>query len=360
MRPKQLFNDLQNNFSDIIYSGLMVNDEMKYDNFKGEYDADEYESIVSRLYFIAMDLSKNIQYFITQYREGKYLYFLKVTTNLWLFIFCESDSFAKLHFYIQFLLSDTSLELEEEHEHSESTIDELNSAKRIQELMLPDLDQALKAFSDYHHWDKPKDTIGGDFYWTKNLRDETWIVVGDCTGHGMEGALSSVSIMSILNQVFTKQISPHMLIKSVHQGLNDIQKQKLTDGYGIGCEMMAMHFNHKTNELTYSGTGLPLYHFSDGNVKQHRTKSAGFIPEIVIKYLRSRKLILNPGDGIFTHSDGLIDQLDTTGRRIRRKNVLKALREVGTVNDQNTKELLERHKGDEPQTDDIISLFVKI
>jgi len=361
MKPENFFQEVHNNFQDIIYSGLVVDSEIKFDQMAESIDKDDHEALIMRLYFIALDPEKDIKYFINQYDEGKYLYFLKLEEGNWLFILSENQSFAKIHFFIQFLISDSPLELEEETEQPTEQEEKINSARRIQELLLPSIGLLNKDFKRCELIYSPQDMVGGDFYWTKSLKKATWIILGDCTGHSMEGALASVSVMSIINQIFKPDLSPHLIIKKIHQSLKDIQLQQPELGYGIGCEMMVMRIDHDKKELAYSGTGFPLYKWSkQGNLRMYRTKSASVAPEKVVKYIRTRRMKLNAGDNLFSHSDGITDQLSEKGRTLSRRGLIRALCEHGAIEEDHIKRVIKKHQGDAPQTDDMVGLILEI
>lgn len=361
MKPTKFFKELKANFSDILYTGLVVNDEIKFDEIKAELDKENHEALIMRLYFLALDPEKEIKYFINQYEEQKYLYIFKIEKGVWLFILSENKSFAKLHFFIQYLLSEAVLDLKVEDEAKEGQLtQEVQSAKRIQKLLLPNPENGLKQFESYSLWYQPKDDVGGDFYWIKKDRNATWVVVGDCTGHSFEGAMASVSVISILNQVYDSKFAPHKLIKEMHKSLDNIQNQNLILGYGIGCEMIVMKFDHINKELHYSGTGLPLYVLSNDNVRVQKTKKIALDPHRMLRYLRSKKLSFKDGDAFFTHSDGLTDQFNPLGKRIQSKGLLRYLKLDYTGQKEALKLFLNNHRKDEPQTDDIVSLFVTV
>ncbi len=362
MRPQQLFNELNNNFTGIQYSGLVIEDEIQHATLVAGLDPDDHEALIMRLYFIAMDPEKNITYFINQYGVDKYLYFIKVKEGVWLFILSNNRSFAKLHFYVKFLLSDNQLALDEPDQiEVEFKDDKLDSAKRIQDLLLPNLDQTLKHFNAFELVYLPRDVVGGDFYWTRSDKDVTWIAVGDCTGHSLEGALASVSVMSILNQIYQRDMKPHWMIKGLHQSLANMQNQALTEGYGIGCELLVIRLDHKTGELTYSGTGMPLYHLNpEGKLKVTHTKSANLDPARVVKYIRTRKLAVAKKDTLLIHSDGIKDQLSPKGKRFTNRNLIRSLFVGNELNMTGLHEALVAHQGNERQTDDIVALKLTV
>ncbi|MBC6410664.1 MAG: SpoIIE family protein phosphatase [Ekhidna sp.] len=363
MKAQKFFSEVRSNFTDILYSGMILNSEIKLDKIDSNLDPDDHEALVMRLYFLAANPEKEILHLINQYEEEKYLYMMKVSKDVWIFILSRNKSFAKFHFYVKFLLVESKLEYSPEEEirlPEKEESEKIASAKRIQDMILPDLNETLSKFRLHEFFYQPQDVIGGDWYWIKNEIDETWIVIGDCTGHSVEGALASISIISILNQVYNKDLSPHMLIKYLYKSLEDIQKQQIEKGYGIGCELIVMKFNHKINEMIYSGTGLPLYYLSKGKLKFNPTRKAILNTQKILRYLRSRKIRMKQGDAIFTHSDGLADQFGTNGKKFNKRTLMSILSDQDSPTLSGIIEAFKNHKGNEPQTDDIVSLFLKI
>jgi serine phosphatase RsbU (regulator of sigma subunit) len=219
------------------------------------------------------------------------------------------------------------------------------------------MNEALKIYKKGYFWYQPKDGVGGDFYWSARTKTHQWLVIGDCTGHSMEGALASVSVLSILQQVFRADMNPHHLIKEVHQGLKNIQKQDLLEGYGIGCEMIVIRTDLKDKSVKYSGTGLPLYTIEGDKITPHKTKKSSLDPDRVVKFVRSRALKLETGAGVFTHCDGLIDQIGSNGKRLRTVTLLDSIRKEGAVNERSIQQHFDRWRGNEVQTDDVVCLY---
>ena len=79
--------------------------------------------------------------------------------------------------------------------------DSIEYAKMIQETILPSDSEMSDALKDYFLISKPRDIVGGDFYWMKTYKDHFLLVVGDCTGHGVPGALMTTSVISMLNHI---------------------------------------------------------------------------------------------------------------------------------------------------------------
>jgi hypothetical protein len=360
MKPNHFIAELRSNFSDINGVGFIVNDEISNSQLDGSVDADDFEGLVMRLYFLTMDPEKEIKFFVNQYEEGQFLYLLKVTESIWFFTLSRNSNFAKFHFYIKYLLSDLEPDFVNEQavEAKKLVDDSLASARRIQSLLLPDMKAATSIFNDSYFYFSPKDEVGGDFYWANRTKTHQWFVIGDCTGHSVEGALASVSVLSIMKQVFNSNMNPHMLIKEVHNGLKNIQRQDILGGYGIGCEMIVLKIDIKNHTVKYSGTGIPLYVMGEG-IKVNKTKRSSIAPDRTIKFLRTRTLKLSEGEGIFTHSDGLTDQFGVNGKRLMKSGLIKSINEHNGVNHESIQQTFEKWRGKEEQTDDVVFFYLK-
>lgn len=360
MKPRKFINQLSQNFEEILSVGFVVDSELKDFKNYSQLDSDHIEGLVMRLYFLGQDPEKHIKFFINQYTENRYLYLIKITEDVWLFVLSQDSNFAKLHFFIKYMLSDVNLTFDdtEEEKVGKLTVDEekLMSAKRIQDLLLPDLNHHLSQFPVKHLFYKPKDIVGGDFYWARKTKTHQWLVIGDCTGHSVEGALGSVSVMSILNQVFQPDMDPHNLIKELHNGLNNMQSQDIVDGYGIGCELMVIKYEPQSQKIKYSSNGLQMYVVTD-RVKVFKTKKSSFDPVRVLKFIRSRTINLDKNTAIFTHSDGLPDQLSENGKKLKNSAIKELLVQKGGGPEM--EHLFESWKGNEIQTDDVVSLYLK-
>ncbi len=71
-------------------------------------------------------------------------------------------------------------------------LDSIQYASRIQRAVLPDPAQLSRLTREIFLIWEPRDLVGGDFYWFQPVRDGYVIFVGDCTGHGVPGALMTL------------------------------------------------------------------------------------------------------------------------------------------------------------------------
>jgi len=86
-----------------------------------------------------------------------------------------------------------------------SVHDSLNYSKLIQDAMLPKKEHFSAAFKEHFILFKPKDIVSGDFYWLHQDGDEIIYAVGDCTGHGVPGAMVSMVCHEALNKAVKRR-----------------------------------------------------------------------------------------------------------------------------------------------------------
>jgi hypothetical protein len=77
----------------------------------------------------------------------------------------------------------------EAHESIKSSID---YASYIQSAMLNKKPNLSEFVDDSFIFYKPKDVVGGDFYWYTKAENKLLIAAADCTGHGVPGAFLTV------------------------------------------------------------------------------------------------------------------------------------------------------------------------
>jgi hypothetical protein len=162
----------------------------------------------------------------------------------------------------------------------EETISEVqgsyNYAQHIQETYLPEGLFIRECFPDSFILFKPKDIVSGDFYFFSKKDNLITFAAGDCTGHGIPGALLSTLGYGITNQAVNEimltepsEILQHLYSK-VHRFLRKGESgMMVTDDMDIALCTLEL----KTGILTYSGVGNPIYIVSRGELNEHKAKN---------------------------------------------------------------------------------------
>jgi len=257
----------------------------------------------------------------------------------------------------------------------EETISEVqgsyNYAHHIQKTFLPDDLFVRECFPDSFVLFKPKDIVGGDFYFFSQKGNQIVFAAADCTGHGIPGALLSTIGYGITDQAVNElnitnppEILQH-LYSRVHRFLRwDEEETGLSDDMDI----VLCNFDLRTNILAYSSVRIPFYHVRDGKVLEYYPKnySTNSVENGDFQFL-SEKIQLKRGDNIYLCSDGYTDQFGGLSHkkylRSRFKSFILSIQEFSMPeqNDRLYQEIEQwRENNDEDQTDDILVIGIRV
>lgn len=147
--------------------------------------------------------------------------------------------------------------------------DSIDYAKLIQETILPSGDELSTAFSENFVIWQPRDTVGGDFYWLKKFDDGLLLVLADCTGHGVPGALMTMVVHSMLNHIIedTDHTNPAAILEELDRRLNQSftsdDRGNLRPGLDVAVVFVAMDKN-----VTFCGAKLSLIILDEHGVRE--------------------------------------------------------------------------------------------
>lgn len=201
-------------------------------------------------------------------------------------------------------------ELQERQQHIKQSID---YASLIQQSTLPQEADMLDAFAEHFVIWKPRDTVGGDFYWMhKTATGIVYFAVIDCTGHGVPGALMSMTVYSLLNHIIKDDglNEPAEILQSLHREISFALHQDKEHTQQDGVEISLLKISPES--LVFCGAGLHLLYHSNATegIIQIRGDKRG------LGGLRWRsELELNehtiphkPGMTVYLYTDGIVDQ----------------------------------------------------
>lgn len=264
-------------------------------------------------------------------------------------------------------LAQRTRELAEKNKDITSSIE---YAKRIQQAILPPLDEIRKHLPDTFILYLPKDIVSGDFYWFGEKDDKLVIAAADCTGHGVPGALMSMIGHNLLNQIVLEQgiTQPATVLNHLNSMVQTVLKQGIsnidtTDGMDIA--LCTIHKN--TNELEYAGAYRPLVMVRDGStIKLDADKKPiGGSQMGLERTFKNHTHKLHKGDTVYIFSDGYADQFGgPSSKKFMLKRFIDKLLEIsGQAADAQEKQLLDtiqNWKGANEQVDDILVIGISI
>lgn len=256
--------------------------------------------------------------------------------------------------------------------------DSISYAERIQRSTLPPIATLQSVFPQSFVMYKPKDIIGGDFYWFERVRkgnNEFLIIAcGDCTGHGVPGAIMSIMGSNQLTNIvyYQNYIDPRKIIsrldKVIKFELQSDSKQSSRDGMEIGICVIDLD----TLRLEFTGVGIPLRIVKAGSRKLEIYKSprqmvGGMEGDEQQVHSQMRKVVvqLDPKDRVFLSSDGFQDQFGgADDKKFLSRNFNKLLEESSRFRIDEQWGLLERRFSEwsknTSQTDDVCVLGFEV
>lgn len=199
--------------------------------------------------------------------------------------------------------------------------DSISYAERIQRSTLPPIGTLQSVFPESFVTYKPKDIIGGDFYWFERVRrgnNEFMIIAcGDCTGHGVPGAIMSIMGSNQLTNIvyYQNYLDPKKIISRLDKVIK-FELQRDTDEVNRdGMEIGICVIDLDTLKMEFAGAGIPLRLMKHGSdeltiIKSPRQMVGGIEgdEQEVHAQLTKEEIQLDVKDRIFLSSDGYQDQ----------------------------------------------------
>jgi len=196
----------------------------------------------------------------------------------------------------------------------EELIDSIYYTKRIQVALLPRVERIKPHFADFMILYKPKEILSGDFYWFANVNGYSFLIVADCTGHGIPGAFMTVIGNDLLNHIVKEErtFSPKDILKRLDEELlKTLQQQEgyETENISDGMDMAICRINKKENEICFAGAKRPLFVVNEQGIKEIKGSRYGIGGiSSTEKIFEEHYLLANNQDTFYMSSDGFTDQ----------------------------------------------------
>ena len=253
-------------------------------------------------------------------------------------------------------------------EQNKRLADNTYYAQRIENLLLPSKQELNNLFGKHFIYYKPKNIVGGDFYWATETNEKTIMVCADCTGHGVSGAFMSVLGISILNNIVKeRKISKvNLILESLRAQIIDALISSELNIVRDGIDIAVIAIDKLNNKVSYVGANSPIIHFHNEqlNFKKGMKQSLGGADENHKEYV-VEEFDYQIGDMIYMFTDGYQNQFGGDqdkkflGKRLR--NLLSRIHNLPIEEqEQLTKHTIEDWMKTSKQTDDILVLGLKL
>jgi PAS domain S-box-containing protein len=233
-------------------------------------------------------------------------------------------------------------------------------SKRIQDALIAHQNLAKNVFAESFVFYKPKDIVGGDFYFTYKVDDNVIFGVADCTGHGVPGAMVSLLCMTFIESAinYFKLLRPRSILGKVNALLVEnlvSENHTVSDGMDVAiCTL-----DTKTSSLYFSGANSKVL-FIGNEGSQIISGNPRPVGHWVDDYVNFEEKVIDvkSGDKLYLYSDGLPDQFGgEKGKKLKYSKFHSILESSSQLYADEQKEHIAQFTkdwmGDEDQLDDI-------
>lgn len=276
--------------------------------------------------------------------------------------------------YSQKKKSNREITLQKEiiEQKNKEIVDSINYAKRIQDSLLPSLQDIRKSFPDSFVFYRPRDIVSGDFYWYAQSGDRVYIAAADCTGHGVPGSLVSMIGFNFLNQLVNESgvLDPGEILNQLHQKIaTTLNKESAGEMRDVrdGMDIALLCVNRATREVTFSGAVRPLYYCDEEGMKTIRSGmySIGGIKSLTEEPFVSHTVKTKGKAMFYLFSDGYADQFGgPQGKKFKMKKLQEMLQSIAHKPMEDQRSEIETSflswMGPHEQVDDVCVIGVRV
>jgi len=214
---------------------------------------------------------------------------------------------------------------------NEKILSSINYAKRIQDVLLPSAEKMETIFPHSFVLYRPRDVVSGDFYWSEKIDDKRFLVVADCTGHGVPGALMAMLGIQAFSGLVLRwgRSRPSEILTEVDARIRQMLQQKSGKNRdGMDAALIAL--DDETGTLEYAGAKVPLIFIANGSATRVKAnvKPIGGHAEKHKGAYTNHMFAQAEIDAFYLFSDGYQDQMGgPEGRKFMSKR-FRSLLEV--------------------------------
>lgn len=211
----------------------------------------------------------------------------------------------------------------------------------------------------------PHSVVSGDFIWADILREKTYILFGDCTGHGVSASLLTVMVNSLISQRLQPSKSLIQIMSKLRDDIILQTSQDSNEGINVGLDGALLSIDNVKNELEFCGANIPIYIQRAKELKEYSPNRFSLSLEgNNLENFESQIISLQDGDVIYIASDGIRDQFGgEKGKKLKKKGFENLLNKtIEQPFDQRInfiKSFMRTWKGDNFQVDDQSFLVVE-
>lgn len=246
---------------------------------------------------------------------------------------------------------------------------DIRYASRIQHAILPGIEFINKNMHEYFILHQPKNHVSGDFYWVSCRGNKKIVAVGDCTGHGLSGALMHMLSSAYLNEIISN--GNFETASDILERLRDYIMRSLNQTGELGetqdgLDIALCIIDCENKKLQFAGANNPVYVIKNKELTEIKGNRMPVGIHINFdKPFTNHTVDLESNDQIYLFSDGYADQFGgSRGKKFRYRQFKELLVDISHKPMNIQKEILnnvhDKWRGSLEQIDDILVFGIKI
>lgn len=301
---------------------------------------------------------------VPPFYKAKWFLYLIVSFILFSFFlisYLRNKSLQKNKVLLEKIIKERTAEIKEQREE---LLDSINYAERLQRAIFVGQETLSHELPNSFIYYKPKDKISGDFFWIGKLKEHIVVFAGDCTGHGVPGAMLSIIGTSLLNKIVYEELilDPGEILTRLNylffQQLN-LKESNIRDG--MDASVLVLNNNNKN--VMFAGAKQDLVFIINNQIKVIKAQRIS-IGENETNHFQTTHLDYSPNRTFYLSSDGIKDQFGgNQNKKFSSARLKKLLLENHTqpFNEQakTISSTIKDWRGEIVQTDDILVIGLK-
>lgn len=251
-------------------------------------------------------------------------------------------------------------------EKSQSLIENISFAKTIQDAFESKAIQVIREKYEVQYLNNPHSIVSGDFIWSSEAEDgRTFVLFGDCTGHGVSASMVAVMVNSLIAQRLTTEKSLSGIMDALRDDIITLTSQELKYGVNVGLDAALVALDKKNSQLEFCGANISVYIERNYELKEYRGNRFSLSLEgSKLESFIAQNINLEDGDVIYIASDGIRDQFGgEQNKKLKRIGFEELLNSTSKVpfnkRAEHIDSFIKKWQGDNYQVDDQSILCIK-
>jgi len=247
-------------------------------------------------------------------------------------------------------------------EKNKQLVESIEYARRLQLGALPTREELQNLFPASFWLYLPRDIVSGDFYWVGQREGTRYLAIGDCTGHGVPGAMMVMLSLAFLNQALNFYTTPAEILTFMHRNFCAVfDVEKVRDG----AELILLAFPPQ-GPLMWASANRPLWYVEQGQFYEKKGERAPLGGSTDIGYTwQNQTLSLSAPARLFLSTDGYADQFGgPKSKKLTTREFKRILEESAALPLDQQEDFLRRFfsswRGELEQVDDVLVVGVEV